>query len=272
VWLKLIRLIVHLMPHDVAFAFTRLLASIPTSPPLKENDRRVLSRARRITFGNKGEKVAWIWGKGPLVLLVHGWSGRGGQLATLAQHISMRGFQTVVFDVTAHGESKGWRVTFRDFITDVAELTHFLDQPVFAYIGHSAGGLGMMAARELKGIRAERYVCLCAPRAPYVPVNDIRKIVGPPKAVLERFKLYYAGHFDSTWEDLDRGRAFAQSDHARLLLLYDENDDRVEHADGERVQAIWPSAKVMKTRGLGHQKIMWDPQVIDEVASFLQAS
>lgn len=268
-FIKLVRFLVHRLPGSISYSLIELLASIPASPLLKESDRRILSGARKIRFGQKGKKAAWIWGNGPLVVFVHGWSGRGGQLAALADHVSKQGFRTVVFDVTAHGESRGMRVTFRDFITDVSELSAVLDGPVFAYVGHSAGGLGMMAARDLKGIRADRCVCICAPRAPYVPVHDIRKILDPPEAVLQRFKAYYSGHFDSTWEELDRGRAFTPSNES-LFLVYDENDDRVEHTDGERIQAVWPSAKVMKTRGLGHQKVLWDPQVMDEVAGFLQ--
>jgi pimeloyl-ACP methyl ester carboxylesterase len=270
VFIKIVRFLVHHLPEGVSYALIELLASIPTTPPLKDSDRRILSGATKIRFGKKEKKAAWIWGTGPLVVFVHGWSGRSGQMAALAQHISERGFRTVVFDVTAHGESKGLCVTFRDFISDVAELSEALDGPVFAYVAHSAGGLGMMAARELKGIRAERYICLCAPRAPYVPIHDIRKILGPPEAVLDRFKKYYSSHFESTWEELDRGRAFTPSDHGSLFLVYDEDDDRVEHTDGERIQAIWPTSKLLKTRGLGHQKVLRDRQVMEQVTGFLQ--
>ncbi len=268
--IKIVRFLARRLPEGVSYVLIELLASIPSTPPLKESDRRILSLARKFRFGPKGKNTAWAWGDGPPVVFVHGWSGRGSQLATLADHVARQGFRSVVFDVTAHGESKGLRITFRDFISDVAELTAALDKPVFAYVAHSAGGLGMMAARELSGIRAGRYVCICAPRSPYVPIRDIRRILDPPEAVLDRFKAYYSGHFDATWEEMDRNRAYAPSDNDSLLLVYDEDDDRVEHTDGERIQAVWPSARVLKTKALGHLKVLREQQVMDEVVEFLQ--
>lgn len=271
-WIKLIRFMARILPDGLAYSLIRSIAAIPVTPPQKKSDRAILLQARRLSFGRKNGRVGWVWGEGPLVVLVHGWSGSGAQLAALAQSLVEQGFSAALFDVTAHGESKGLRVTFNDFMTDMTDWTLALDRPVFAYVGHSAGGLAMMAARELKGIRALRYVCLNAPLFPYVPVNDIRRIVAPSQAVLERFKIYYAGHFGLPWEELERGRAYRCPESARLFAVYDENDDRVHHADAERLRALWPSVKVMKTRGLGHQKVMWDRQVMEEVARFLLAS
>lgn len=243
---------------------------MPPRLSIKERDREALSQAERIEFGRRNRKTAWAWGSGPLVVFVHGWGGRGTQLAPLARHVAAQGFQSVVFDATAHGESKGWRATFRDFVSDVAGLSEQLGKDVYAYVGHSAGGLCMMAARALEGIHAEHYVCLCAPRGPYVPVHAIRKKLNVSDAVLERCRTYYSELFDSSWDELDSGHAFAYSNHGKLLLIYDEDDDQVEHTDGERIKAIWPSAKLVKTRGLGHQKVLWNPEVINEVAMFLQ--
>lgn len=158
------------------------------------------------------------------------------------------------------------------FHNGVNDLAPFLNQDVHAYVGHSAGALCTMAARKLKGVTAERYVCVCAPRAPYPPVNSIRKQLTPPPDMLKRYQAHFAAQFDASWDELDAGSSFAYANQGKLLLVYDEDDERVEHTDGEKIRAPWPSATLIKTTGLGHQKVLWSPGVIEEVAAFLQSA
>lgn len=268
--LRIVRLLLPLLPRGLGFALTRSLASIPSKPPVKAHDREVLGAARRIAFGVECRKVAWIWGEGPPVVFVHGWGGRAGQMAGLAKQVADNGFRVVVFDVRAHGESAGRRVSFRHFIDDLAELVGFLGVPIHALVGHSAGALCMMAARELRGLRAAHYVGLCAPRAPYVPVREIQQRLNPREGVLRRCEAYYAAQFDRSWQDMDQGGAFRYAGQGRLLLIYDRDDPRVDHGDGACIQAVWPSAQIITTRGLGHQKVLWDPGIAHDVIEFLR--
>lgn len=267
---RLVRPLLPLLPTSAAFTLVCTLASIPGRPALKARDHAALAAATRIPFGGAGRrKTAWAWGAGPTVLLVHGWGGRAAQMAPLAQYLAARGFRAVAFDVTAHGSAQGRRTSFRDFIADTAELAAHLGTELHACIGHSAGGLGMMAARERAGLRAARYVCLCAPLAPYVPVESIEQMVAPPPAVLARCVDYYAGQFELPWPELAQGRVYQPRPGERLLLIYDHDDPRVRHGDGERIRARWPDAALLKTHGLGHNGPLWNAAVHEAIADFL---
>ena len=46
-----------------------------------------------------------VWGDGPVVYLVHGWGGRGSQLASFVEPLLVAGFRVVMFDAPAHGDS-----------------------------------------------------------------------------------------------------------------------------------------------------------------------
>lgn len=267
---RLLRTLLPLLPQGLGFALTRALASIPSKTALKAHDREVLNAARRIAFGADQRKVAWVWGEGPTVVFVHGWGGRAAQMVGLARLVAENGFQVVVFDVQAHGESAGRCVSFRHFIDDLAELVAYLGFPIHAYVGHSAGALCMMAARERHHLRAAHYVCLCAPSAPYVPVREIQQRLNPRADMLRRCEAYYAAQFDRSWQELDQGAAFRYAGQGRLLLIYDVDDARVDHRDDARVRAVWPAARVIKTRGLGHQKVLWDRGVAHDVIEFLR--
>lgn len=269
--IKIARTLLPLFPEKTAFAIARTLAGMPSSPPLKDDDRAVLEKARRFEFGGDVKRVGWIWGEGPLVGFVHGWGGRAGQLVKMADRVASSGYRVVIFDVRAHGESEGRKISFRNIIEDVSLLDDTLDGEVYAWVCHSAGGLCTLAARLLKGLHAPRYACISAPMASYIPVNEINKLLRPRKGVVERCKHYFSSDFEMSWDELHNGSAFVKTGESDLLLIYDRDDPRVDHNDAERIQAVWPDAQVIKTDGFGHVKGLWDPDIADKIVKFLDA-
>lgn len=257
------------LPSTLAIkATTRFIGrSDKKSPTARDLD--ALAKGNRFTFGTDYKRVAWSWGKGPIVIFVHGWGGRAAQMAAMAKKVADAGFRSIIFDATAHGESAGKIIGFKYFISDINQLTQQLNQDIYGVVGHSAGGLSTMAAREIIGLKAKKYVSLCAPCAPYPPINSIQKLIGPSSKLLSCYKNYYANQFNSTWKKLDAALAFAVRDDEKLMLVYDLNDKIVDPRDGKKIQKRWPSVKLIETKNLGHQKVLWSPTVIEEVASFI---
>src|SRR2546427_9245441 len=56
-----------------------------------------------------GQRIAaWAWGRGPAVILAHGWGGSGGRLAAaLAAPFFESGVSVITFDAPGHGLSRG---------------------------------------------------------------------------------------------------------------------------------------------------------------------
>jgi pimeloyl-ACP methyl ester carboxylesterase len=54
-----------------------------------------------------------------------------------------------------------------------------------------------------------------------------------------------------------------------LLVFHDEDDPEVPKTDGEAIVRQWPGAKLVSTRGLGHKKIVHDPEVVRRAVEFL---
>src|SRR5262249_20927589 len=89
------------------------------TPPAPRRSRRaeaVLGSGRRLTLRAGDHRLAaWVWGEGPLVVLVHGWGGAGGQLTAFVTPLVERGFSVATFDAPAHGRSTGTRTSLLDF-------------------------------------------------------------------------------------------------------------------------------------------------------------
>lgn len=261
------RTLVAALPASAAFHVMRSLAGrAPPRPAVTAAQQLALSQATALAYGEG--RTAWSWGHGPLVVLVHGWGGRAAQLAPLALNTSRRGYRCVAIDVTGHGDSAGRRTAWRCFIDDIAGLSRSLGQEVHAYLGHSAGGLAMMAARAIHGTRAQRYICVCAPSHPFPPIRAVRQRLNPRPALIDRYQEFIAQQFGTSWQRLEAGHAFADAGQ-NLLLVYDQGDRFVEHAEGDRIQALCAGARLVKPTACGHTRVLAAPELEEALAAFL---
>lgn len=98
-----------------------------------------------------------------------------------------------------------------------------------AYVGHSAGALTLMAARQAGHVSATTYVLICAPTHPFPAVNVIRRKLGPRPGVIARYCDFVAGQFGTNWESLRDGTLY-QGLGANALLVFDTMDRFVDHS------------------------------------------
>lgn len=258
-----------LLPSRVGFALTRKLAAHPRRTPISAFELDALHTARLGRIGAGGRVPTLSWGDGPVVAMVHGWGGRAAQLAPLGVRLAHAGFRAIAFDVAGHGDSPIGEARWEWFIRDVAEVAES-SGPLRAFVGHSAGALAMMASRHLRGMSAERYVCISAPHHPYPPLKAIQRRLNPALPVLERYRQFLAEQFGSDWGSLEAGLAW-RGVGSELLLCYDESDRYVDPMDGDRIHALCPHATLVKTRELGHTRILAADAVANVVRDFIRA-
>src|SRR6267143_2089274 len=255
--IKLAKFFVNVLPGAMANSIIRSLAGMTRRPAVSSSERQAMALARRMRYGENNKNVA------------SGWGGRAAQMAPLAVHVASLGFRSVALDVTGHGDSPERHTRWDYFLKDIAALTQSLDEEVYAYVGHSAGALSMMAARGLKGIHAQRYACICAPSFPFPPINVIQKKLNPKEAVLESYKRYIAEQFETTWEQLQNGCSYANAG-SDTLLFYDETDWFVDHSEGDRIRILCPGAELVRTSAYSRQKILSAPELARTFGAFLK--
>ncbi|PKP82456.1 MAG: hypothetical protein CVT79_05915 [Alphaproteobacteria bacterium HGW-Alphaproteobacteria-18] len=256
---------------DDALEQTGILAQrLSTSAPmaLRDQDAALLAGASQFWFGPQASRPGWSFGEGPIVLLVHGYSGRGVQMAVLARAIAAKGFNAVIFDAGGHGSARREKIGFNTFIEDTAAIAQHLNAPLFAMIGHSAGGLAMMRARAIHGVRAQRYGVIAAPFFPYVPLENMVQR-GAPRSVLPYIKAILADQFQATWAELVNGLSFSPEAEKPLLAVYDDLDDRIRLSDADLISSVWPDSKIVRTSGYGHNRILQADEVVSATTKFL---
>jgi pimeloyl-ACP methyl ester carboxylesterase len=227
----------------------------------------------RFTVDVDGHRlVGEVWGAGPAVYLMHGWGGNAGQLAAFVAPLVDLGHRVVAFDAPSHGRSApgGYGPRSSSIPEFAAALTAVVAAhgPAQAVIAHSMGGTAAAVAL-CDGLRADR-VALLAPMAS--PVAYARQLAdhlgfGEPTyrrliVRVERRVRAPMHHFDVP----ELGRAVAMPP---TLVVHDRDDAFTPVTDGAAIAAAWPSAQLHVTSGLGHRRLLRDPDVVSEVVDFV---
>jgi len=205
----------------------------------------------------------------PLVMLVHGWTGRGTQMGALALALQKSGFRVLAFDNHAHAQTPGKTTTiFKQ--SDVLLALNEKFGPVYAIVAHSFGG--MVSAYSLsQGMEVQKVVCISPPSRFDFLVERFTKTLRMDDKVreyiLSRFKNEYG---EDLQQRVSATTTSQQLGHIPTLIIHDENDVDVPISESVLLQQSWPNSELKKTKGLGHRQILYDPHVIENVIDFIK--
>jgi len=252
---------------DAHQAFERLFK--PPSSSFSEHELKLLEKADNIFMTHDRRTMAlYVWGKGPTVLLVHGWGSRGAVFADFVWPLVESGYRVVAFDVPAHGRSGGTyanHLVFRDAILAVSAR----ENPLHAIIAHSIGAVATILALG-RGLRVGRVVLLaCSPWFSAV-VKAFLSSFNMSKTEEEAFiRLIKERLGKDDWEP-STGNRILRGLNVPGLVIHDRQDRDVPVEHGMAIARAWPGARLITTDGLGHRKILNDPQVIEEALGFIK--
>jgi pimeloyl-ACP methyl ester carboxylesterase len=243
----------------------------PTRTRRPPREEAYLATARRFTLESPaGALAAWAWGEAerPVVVLVHGWEGRGSQLGALAAPLVAAGFQVMTFDGPAHGESPGEEASVPALARVLAALPAQLG-PVHAVAGHSLGAASAALATTL-GLTPRGLVFFAPPLWQRGRLEYAAERMQLPPAARTAF---FAGVERRTAFPLDQVdmRVIARAAPCPLLVFHDPGDADTDYVGSEELVARWAGARLVPCPGRGHNRIITTPEVIAEAGRFVTA-
>ncbi|MFZ5781858.1 MAG: alpha/beta fold hydrolase [Pseudomonadota bacterium] len=253
----------HIAPSLVAPFFRRMMLRPRRNvrpPPVFD----LPAPDQRIDLGDG--LVAWRWGDGPAVLLVHGFEGSRSQFGAIVAALRERGFGAIVLDAPAHGDSSGEELTA---LTFVAAIDRALAQlgPVHAVIGHSMGA-AMSFFSVVHSGGAGRVVLIAAPSSLKRELQRFARMVGLSERGARAFIASVERQVGCPAADFDVKRLVGRVG-VPTLLVHDQNDRQVPVAEAARTAHALPAAQLMVTRGLGHNRLLADATVVRAVTDFV---
>jgi pimeloyl-ACP methyl ester carboxylesterase len=266
---RVYRWLCRMAPGLAAHLAFRQLATPPRSAsiswPLAIREQ---TRTRRIVAGP--DKLAvYEWGQGPAVLLVHGWGSNATHLGRLVQPLLNAGLRVIAFDAPAHGQSSGRSTDMVAFAHAVALVARDVG-PLHAVIGHSFGAaMAMYAARDW-GVDASRLVLVSS-------FNDcnwfldmfarhVELTPGVARRARDLLAQRYGGRLD--WSRMSVTEMLRQTQRP-ALVVHDENDEEIPFEHALSMADSLHTVQLKATRGLGHHRILRNPEVLRRVTAFL---
>lgn len=251
-------------PDATASVAARLFFSTRRTAP-KPGERDVFSTATRFSVD---DLAAWTWGEGPTVLLVHGWNGRASQLGGFVGPLVERGYRVVAFDAPGHGESRGRSSSIPQFADAIERVADSVGD-IHGVVSHSMGGAATTVALD-DGLTMERAVFISPPSNPEVFVSFFANALGLGDDVHARVRSKIEAHVGRPLSSI-RADRIAPTMNIPLLVVHDDDDSHVPPRYGRDLADAWPGAAFVPTSGLGHQRILRDPSVIELSVDFIDA-
>jgi pimeloyl-ACP methyl ester carboxylesterase len=241
----------------------------PGSYVPSENERRRLEQGAPFHVRVHGRRICgWRWGDGPGVLLVHGWSGRGIQLSRYIDPLVRAGNAAVAIDGPAHGDSEGRSTSYFEF-TDVIRTLIVPERGlrIQGVVAHSFGAAAVVNALAHQKV-ALKAVLLAPALQLRKTLLDALERHGIPPRVYEKIIAAYEARFGYSLERDDPHRLLGDL-RSPVLVVHDLDDPVIAYGDSEALCGGIGQVTLKTTSGLGHRKIMSDPDVVEAGVSHL---
>lgn len=208
-------------------------------------------------------------GSGPTVVLVHGWSGRAADWRHLAGDLIASGWRVVAVDLPAHGMTRGRRTDLFELGRATARVLEH-ERPA-AVVVHSMGFPATMLALEGGAPAPTALVALAPGRKILHAVDGFVQRARLDDALLDQLIAGIEARYgEDVWDVLEVDRVLPDLA-VPGLVIHDTHDEEVSFTDARRIAALWPGSELVRTSGLGHRRIVRDPEVRQLVIEALNA-
>jgi pimeloyl-ACP methyl ester carboxylesterase len=255
----------------LAHRFFLTLFFTPLKYKAPEKEIKAASFAEKFRFKVAGKEVqGYAWGNSSkTVLVIHGWAGRATQFRRFIKPLMEAGYRVVGFDGPAHGMSEGKKTTIREFEEAIREIIKITGVPD-AVIAHSFGG-GAALFASMNGLPIRTLVNIASPTIGDEIINTYIHTIGASEKTFEFFTKEIQKRYGKPFTEFTALHAIQHLPQPiNLLLVYDENDREVSMKHALALKEIYPAAELIRTKGLGHTRILKDNEVIRSVVTYIQ--
>jgi esterase/lipase len=255
----------------LAHRFFMTLFFTPLKHKTPEKEIKSATFAEKFTVTVTGKKVqVYQWGKSDkTILFVHGWAGRATQFRRFIKSFLAAGYQCVGFDGPAHGLSEGKTTTIREFADAMQKIVDRVGQPE-AVIAHSFGG-GATLFAITEGLPVKTVVTMASPTIADEIIHTYMITIGASEKTRAAFKKEVIRRYGKPFEEFTALRLIHRLPKPiNLFMVSDEDDREVKPEHAHALKAVYPAAQVHLTRGLGHNRILKDSQVISAILEFVK--
>lgn len=212
----------------------------------------------------------WRWGTGPAIVYVHGWNGRGIQFYFFIKEALAKGYSVITFDGPGHGESGGNTSSYFEMSDAVrGVLNHCKQDDIVAVVGHSFGGAAIVNA-----LHKNKHQVPAVLIAPALEIKEMLYTVFSTHGVPEKISQTFIGEYEERFGYnlvTDNPNNLLGEYRLNALIIHDRQDKVTSFCDSEQAAEKYQTIDLFDTNGLGHKKVMTDPNVVSETFKYIQS-
>ncbi|PHI20485.1 hypothetical protein CEQ90_06960 [Lewinellaceae bacterium SD302] len=223
---------------------------------------------KNITLAGIPTQTYYWPGKGPGVLLLHGWESCTGRWYEFYDFLKEAGFAIYAIDAPAHGRSGGDNFTVVEYSAVIAEYLKTLEDPPAHWIGHSGGGMAILyyLSQLNEGIQPKRIVTMSVPAELTDVMNKFQDVLGLRNKVVEGMEREFIRRMQLTFKDISPA-SYARDIDVPGLIIHDVEDDLAPVEGAEAIFANWKKSSLILTEGLGHSLV--GMEVVELITEYL---
>jgi len=213
-----------------------------------------------------------IWGHGPLIVMMHGWSGSGTQFRKFIPSLIKAGYRIALFDAPSHGINPGKKSHLIEFSDTLIVIQKKLGD-INTVISHSFGSMATVVAMQ-RELAAKKMILI----APHLDANEMHitysELLNLNPRLSNRFrdlielKMKSILKIEEIWGYLSPKKLLSHNSY-KGLLIYDLNDEEIPQKQFKEIERYWKNSTVITTTDLGHHRILKDKNIINEVVNYI---
>ena len=241
----------------------------PRPRPITPQQREFLATGERFSVPHKGQDlVAYRWGEGKTVLLVHGWQAHAATMQHFVKPLVEAGYRVVAMDAPAHGDSSGKRLDLLQYGEAIISAINTLGG-VHALVAHSIGATSVATMLGThKHYRINKTVLI----APIDKMTNMLDRYAAGFGLTDRVQKAMAnifvrrfGHPPQYYSNPDLLEDYQNS----MLIVHDKQDKLVPYEAGVAIASKVKSSRLLTTEGLGHRRVLAHAGTIQEIVDFV---
>jgi pimeloyl-ACP methyl ester carboxylesterase len=255
-------------PRKAAMAAVKVF-STPRKGRVQEAQADYLEKAKYQVFETQGHQLqAYEWpGKGPKVLLLHGWESNSFRWRNLIAELQRKNYHILAIDAPAHGHSSGVTLNVPLYAACAHDIIN-LEKPDFV-IGHSMGGMSTLYYQyKYQNQGLKKIVSLGSPSELKEIMAHYQAMLGFNQRVLRAQDDYFLERFGFRIDDFSTTE-FSKDITLPCLLVHDEDDRIAPFHSAERMLANLPNGQLIRTKGLGHS--LHQKEVNQQIVAYLNS-
>lgn len=243
-------------PHRISFPYQKYLSKIKEQSTL-ETEYGLVSVYRFYPIQPVNKRV----------LLLHGWSNSASHLQPIINTLLNAGCEVICFDQPGHGESQGKEVALPVFVSTLNQVIAKWGS-FNAAVGHSLGGTAAAYVQSFNPLAFGRLVLI----ASLADVVEVTRRFSSFFSLGESVRLTMQQKIEALMKDsMDNYHieAYGKSIDVPVLIFHCENDLETPVNDALLIHNIISNSKLIKTKNLGHNRILRDLLVLEKITEFI---